>query len=241
METRSDLETELLARLMAANNSTLVPASRATKLIQDAYIWAGSLFFWPSLYRARLASTLANQQYYDYPTDFLTGSISRLYVDGVKYNKIAYQDFMDYVDNVNVGSIPPDPTKHYFAEFGRQYFLWPTPTQNGTNNLIIWGNIQPPALVNPTDTTIFSMWDDSGNEAIIKKALSVSMERIDSGFAAGQKAESVQLLSLMWAKVAAEMQKNQRLAHPMFNVFDMFGQQSGQSTIGNFNNVDTIF
>lgn len=246
MITRADIETELLARLMVANNSTLVSSTRATTLVKDASLWAGMLFFWPSLYRSRTFSSKPNTQslaydYYDYPTDMLDGTISRLYINGEKYEKKAFQDFLDYVDNALQNSMPPDPTKRYFAEFARQFFVYPTVSVAGSSDGIIWGNIQPAALTNPTDRTIFSLWDDSGNEAILKKALSVEMERLDSGFAMEQKQEAVQLLTLIWKKVVTENQKNQRLNHPFFQVFDMFGQASGLSTIGNFNNVDTVF
>lgn len=247
MQTRAELELELQARAMVANNSTMVPATRLTTLIKDANIWAGTLFFWPSLYRSRYFSSKPNSQsaspilplaydYYDYPTDFLTGSINRLYFNGYKYDKKAFQDFLDYVDESQQASLPPDQTKKIFAEFGRQFFVWPGVSVAGTNDGLLWGNVQPPDLANSTDKTIFSLWNDSGNEAIVKKALSVAMERLDSGFAQAQKAEAVQLLSLIWAKVVTENQKSQRLNHPRFNTPDYFGQQSGISTIGNFGN-----
>ena len=184
MITRQDIELELSARLQIANNSTLFPAARITQLVQDANQWAGTLHFWPPLYRARIFSTTPNTQsltydYYDYPSDFLTGSASRLYIDNKKYDKKAYQDLMDYADNVITGAVPPDTEKHYFAEYGRQFYVWPKSTTIGTNNGVIWGNIQPLQISTPSSTTIFSLWNDSGNEAILKKALSVAMERLD--------------------------------------------------------------
>lgn len=246
MTTREDLENELKARLMVANNSTLVSDTRVTQLVKDAYLWAATLFFWPPLYRSRIFSTIPNTQslaydYYDYPTDMLTGTISRLYIDGKKYEKKRFQDFLDYVDNALENSTPPDSTKKYFAEYARQFFIYPASTTSGTDNGIVWGNVQPANLDNATDKTIFSLWDDSGNEAILKKALSVEMERLDSGFANEQKAEAVQLLTLIWRKVVVENQKNQSLNHPYFQVIDYFSSVSGQSSIGNFNSVDVIF
>ena len=245
MQTRAEIETELKARLMVANNSTLVTDARVTQLVQDASLWAGTVFFWPSLYRSRYFSSKPSAQsatpilpiaydYYDYPTDFLTGSINRLYFKGLKYDKKAFQDFLDYVDNSMQAQNPPDSNKHYFAEFGRQFFVWPGVTAAGTNDGLVWGNIQPPPLTNSTDKTIFSQWNDSGNEAILKKALSVEMERLDSGFANGQKQEAIQLLQLIWQKVVTENQKNQRLNHARFAVPNMFAQDTGISNIGNF-------
>lgn len=250
MQTRADIETELSKRLMVANNSTLVSPTRITQLVQDAYLWAGSLFFWPQLLRSRYFSSKPSSQsatpilplaydYYDYPQDFLTGSISRLYFNGKKYDKKSFQDFLDYTDNAQQAQNPPDPTKLFFAEYGRQFFVWPGVTQAGVNDGLVWGNIQPQQLANSTDKTIFSLWNDSGNEAVLKKALAVEMERLDSGFANEQKQEAVQLLQVIWNKVVAENQKSQRLNHPRFKVPDYFGQDTGISTIGNFfTNVD---
>lgn len=241
------MELELVARLQVANNSTLVSSSRITQLIQDAYLWAATLFFWPSLFKSRIFSSKPNGQslaydYYDYPTDMLTDTISRLYIGGKKYDKKAFQDFLDYVDNALNGALPPDPTRRYFAEYARQFFVYPTVSTAGTNDGIIWGNIQPTGLNNPTDNTIFSLWDDSGNEAVLKKALSVEMERLDAGFATEQKQEAIQLLTLIWKKVTTEQQRNQRLNHPLFTGVDMFGAASGQSTIGNFlNSLDIVY
>jgi hypothetical protein len=245
MQTREQIEAEVIARAKIANNSTAFPASRVTQVVKDASLWAGTLFFWPSLFRARRFSTTPNTQdlsydYYDYPTDMLTGSISRLYINGLKHDKKSFQDFLDYVDQCTANSIAPSNTVRIFAEFGRQIFVFPTVSTAGTNDGIVWGNIQPLDLSTPTATTIFSLWDDSGNEAICKKALSVLMERVDSGFAMTQKTEAIQLLTVIWKKVVTENQKNQKL-NPQFNVPDLFSGGTGSSNIGNFSGVDIIF
>ncbi len=245
MITVIDMTTEISARLMIANNSTQFSAARILKTVQDAYLWAGSLFFWPSLSRSRIFSTTPNTQslnydYYDYPVDFLTNSVSRLYIANKKYEKKSFQSFLDYVDQSIDGSTPPDANKRYFAEFGRQFFVWPKASSAGTNDGLVWGNIQPLMISNPTDQTIFSLWDDSGNEAIIKKAMSVLMERVDSGFAGEQKQEAVQLLTLIWTKIVTELQRSTQLNRPFLSTYDYYGNQFGTSSIGNFNGIDVV-
>lgn len=240
MQTLNDMTSELQQRVLAANNSGLIPSTRITSVIQDATLWAGSLFFWPPLQKARQSSARANTQglkydYYDYPSDFLSNSIARLYIDGVKYFPKAYQDLIDYADSSISPTLAPNPANHFFANWGNQYFVYPSYTGNNTNNLIVWGNIQHPAIINPDDITIFSKWDDSGNEAIVKKAMSVLMKRIDPGIAAAEEQDAIGTLQTIWARVTAEMQKAQRLNHPFFEVPDFFGFGGGLSTIGNFN------
>lgn len=247
LSTRQDLETELSVQLMIANNSDTFSASRLTELIQDAYKVAGTARFWPSLMRARVSTAAANTQnlnydYYDYPSDFLSESISRVYIDGLKYEKKRFQDFLDYVDNTQEGSDKPDRSKRIFAEYGRQFFVWPNYVGVApTNNLIVWGNIQPANLTNSTDMTIFSQWRDKGNEAIVQKALSVAMGRLDSGFSAQCLQKYQMLIDEIWQPIATEMQRAQNYNHPMFQVPDLFGSGTGESAIGNFNGVDIIF
>ncbi len=96
IQTRGEIETEVLSRAMIANNSVSIPSTRVTEVVQQSSLWAGTLFFWPSLFRSRYFSSKPvaqsstpvlplNYDYYDYPTDFLTNSISRLYIGGKKY------------------------------------------------------------------------------------------------------------------------------------------------------------
>jgi hypothetical protein len=247
LETRADLEKELVDRLMTANNSATFPPDRITDLIQQSTIWAGSLYFWPPLMRARITTAAKNTQglnydYYDYPPDFLTKSISRIYIDGKKYMPKTFQTFLDYVDHSNSDQDKPDATKRYFSTYGRQYFIWPS--YSGTapvDNLLVWGNIQHPALNNASDKTIFSVWDDSGNEAIIKKGFAIAMKRLEPSLAVAEEQSALQLLALMWKRVTDEMQREQPLNSAMFNIPDMFGSGATMATIGNFNNVDVVW
>lgn len=241
MQIRSDFEAAVQSRLMTANNSGLIPSGRITQEVQDAALWAGSLFWWPSLQRARQTTALKNTQslnydYYDYPTDFITGSVARLYIDGKKYLPKAFQDFLDYADSSLNPQLAPNPSNLFFANYGRQLFVYPSYSGVApANNMILWGNIQHPPLTSPSSTTIFSQWDDSGNEAIVKKAMSVILKRIDPGISAASEQDAIGILQVMWKKITDEMQKAQRLNHQLFAVPDYFGFGGGLSTIGNFN------
>lgn len=241
MQTRVDMENELKIRVMAGNNSSSLGSARLTQVIQDAEKWATSIHWFPSLSRARITSTLANQDYYDYPPDFLTDSIQRLYVGTKRYDRKNFEDFRDYVDSSLDPAMAPDPSKRYFANYGRQYFIWPVPVSTGTNDLTVWGNIQTPGLPLSSSTTIFSLWDDSGNEAIVQKAFSVVMQRIAPQEAVAAKQDAVTLLGVLYKRVTDQLQRDQRLNHPFFNVMDMFGSNSGQASIGNFGNSTVIF
>ena len=131
MRTRADMETELLARLQVANNSTMFPAARLTQLIKDAYIWATTKWIWTDLVNGKHTSTIAGNEYYDYPDDFRSNTIMRLTVDDVSYERKNFEDYLAYKERN-----PSDQFK-MFASYGRYYFIHPTPASSGTNNITI--------------------------------------------------------------------------------------------------------
>lgn len=229
MQTYSEMKAELLSRLMIADNNTLFTTARIESLIKDAHLWATSLFLWPALERARITSTNGDY-YYDYPSDFRTDSITRVIIDSVKYDRKAFEDFLDYKYNN-----PNETSKKIFADYGRQIFIFPTPG-TGTNNFDVWGCIQAAQLSGSVTTTIFSNSDEAGNEAIVKKAYSVALAKINKNLSIQEELEAKNILIGIWGKIMQRQQRDQRLDRPFFDVTDMFAGK-GTAGIGQFSKV----
>jgi len=218
MQTFADMKSELSSRLLVASNSTLFTTTRIADLIDDAYEWAAALYNWPQLEEPEMTDTVATQDYYDYPETFRTDSVSRLYVDDTRYYRKAFEDYLDYKENN-----PDDVSNPIFADYGRQLFIFPTPTTSGTNNLVVYGCTN--AIDEPEEDetfTIFSEHDNSGNEAIVKKALSVAIAKTDKDRSVLEEVEAVAILTRIWNKMAARQQRAQRIDHPMLDVPDFF-------------------
>lgn len=237
MNTRSELVTELQAQLLASSNASIYPESRLITLIQNAYQWAAGLHNWQALNDAKKTTVEANQYYYDYPDVFKDNSIYRIEIndsDGDnsddEYDRKAFEDFLDYRNNY------PSSTKRIFANHGKRYFIAPTPTARIENGLVVWGNklLEKDALDEEDDTTIFSYSAIEGNEAIVRKAFSTAIKRIDRQ--QGQEEETVArgMLAELWNHEIAHSQRDQRIQHPKFDVPDFFGAAGG-SPIGRFN------
>lgn len=226
MQTFEQLKAELVSRLQVASNSTLYPDSRIEDLIQDAYMWATGIYPFAELTRARTATQGGTNYYFDYPQDFRTDSIDEIYVDGVPYDRKAFKDFREYRRNN-----PSTTEEKIFADYGRQYFIFPTPILGA--KIDTYGQIQAPQLTNPTDTTIFSLSDQQGNEVIVKKALSVAIKRNDVNLAVSEEKDALGLLTKIFANQKARQQTEQKLDQPYFAVPDFFGANIGNS-IGNF-------
>lgn len=227
LQTRADMETELLAQLQVANNSSMFPSARLTQLIKNAHTWATNLFVWVDLVRAKCTSTVSGQEYYDYPAEFRSGTIMRLEIDGESYKRKSYEDYLDFREN-NPGS-----TLKIFANYGRFFFIHPTPTLTGSNNMSIWGAIQADDLSQPTSTTIFSDNKEQGNEAIVRKGLSVALKRIDPKLSQTEEAQATTILAKLNFDEAKSTQRDQRIQHPKFIVPDFYSGNGG-NPIGNF-------
>jgi len=228
MRTRAEMETELLAQLQVATNSSMFPSTRLTTLIQNAYTWATNLFVWLDLVQAKCTNSIASQEYYDYPSDFRSGTIMRLEIDGISYERKNYEDYLAYKEN------NPGDTFKMFANYGRFYFIHPTPSANGTNNITIWGAINAPALANGSDVTIFTDNKQDGNEAIVRKALAVALKRIDNNLSQTEEANAIATLTKLSADEQQSTQRDQRIQHPKFVVPDYYAPRT-KTTYGNFN------
>lgn len=234
MDTREELEAELKSRLQIAGNSTLFPAARITELIQNAYKWATALIVWPELVRTRATSAKAGHEYYDCPTNFRYGTIVALTIDGAEYIRTNFQAYKRYK------SRHPGTTRKMFANYGKQYFVNPTPTVTGVNNLIVAGAIEADGLDLPTSQTIFSTNKETANEAVVKKALSVAKELSDKGASstalAGATADLMKISDDEWAETALD----EMTETPKWDVPDFFAPGNsnlGSSNIGRFNSL----
>jgi hypothetical protein len=222
------LETELLARLQVASNSTLYPSTRITTLIQNAYMWATQFVVWHDLVRAVCTKTQAAHEYYDYPSNFRSESIIRMEIDDEEYLRKNYEDYLAFKkDN-------PTSTKKMFSSFGRQFFVHPTPTVTGTDNLTVWGAVQGDPLSLSTSVPIFSYNKDEANEAVVKKALAVALVRSDPTSAKSEEQDAKMILSKLSNDEQKNTQRNKRLNHPMLRVPDFFST-GGATDIGSFN------
>src|SRR3990167_28388 len=227
MQLYSEFQSELLSRLQVADNSTLYTTSSVQTLIKDAHMWATALHPWPSLRKAKTTST-DGSYYYDYPANFKTDSIFRVIIDEIEYNRKNFEDFLDFKEN-NSGRTD----KKIFADFGRQIFIFPTPSI-GTDNFDVWGEYQVTQLSGASDTTIFTYSDETGNEAIVKKALSVALAKTNKQLATQEETEAKNILDGIYRKILQRQQRDQKLDQPMFNVPDFFPRGGRATDIGKF-------
>lgn len=217
----SELQEELQARLSIATTNTFWTPTMLKAWLNQANKWACAYKPWPFTEKAVYTTSRANALYYDYPPKFRSDSIRILTIDQgdgtvAEYKKVRYEDFMRYIRDY------PSGTDKIFSDFRRQYFINPKITVNG-REICLWGQEKPDTLINDTDTTPFAKGDEVGEEAIIKRALSIALQKARKYQEAGiQRDEAKLILEEYWTRIQEEQAGYITKDKPFFNVPDYF-------------------
>lgn len=227
MRTRLDIKTKLQPMLMAIGTSSYFTPTRIDSAINDAYLQVASTKQWGDIKKGFVTGTISGQDYYDYPDNCQTESIFKISVDGESdYVKTDFEDYLkESEDN-------PSSSIKRFSEYGRQIFIYPTPTTTGSTNLILWGVIQPASLTNDGDVTMFTDYADVLNEAILQYAYSDLVQNLDQNKSINALAIGDKIISQEYKKIADRLQRKVKNL-PQFNVPDYFSG-SGSGEIGTF-------
>jgi len=230
MDFFSVLQTTVQSDLNVDSNSTLYPLTTIKLALNRAYIKAGSLFRWSELEDAQKTSAIVDEEYYDYPNNWQPDSMWKLSIDDVDYgDPLVFKDYL-YEKEEN---FPSGLTKLWTSQW-RRFFVYPTPTATGSNNICIWGQKTVETLTDDSDVTIFSYSMPECNEAIILEAVSM-LKRKGEDQQASQfsSLEAKQILTVAWNKIKQNQAKYEKTT-PFLDVDDMFGRRKTSDVIANF-------
>lgn len=217
----SELKNELRNRLSIAIGNTFWTDAMLADWLNQANRWACNYKKWPFTEEAVYTASRANALYYDYPSNFKSDSISRLEIENAEgkmeeYKKIAYQDFMKYITN------NPEGKDKIFSDYKRFYFINPKVPVDG-REITLWGQERPEKLVADTDKTPFAEGEEAGEEAIIKRALMIALQKAKKySEASVEREESKEILEQIYMRILEEQVTYQRKDCPFFNVSRLF-------------------
>lgn len=230
MDIFSELYTTVQSDLNVDSNSTLFSLTAVKLAVNRAYIKCGGLFRWPELEDAQKTSSVASQEYYDYPPTWRPDSAWKLTVDSEDYgDPLAFKDYL-YEKEEDI----PSGLDYLWSTQWRRFFIYPTPTTNGSNNISVWGVKNVSSLINDTDVTIFSYSLPECNEAIVLEADAILKSKGEND-SSGQfkSAEAKQILTVAWGKIRQEQMKYEK-TQPFLDVPNFFGKSSSKNLIGKF-------
>ena len=159
---------EIIGEVLVRNNRTTTDAFITDAMLQDwireAHTWASGFHKWPFT-EGRVSSTYvvdSADSGRDFPEGWKSDSIRFLQVGGKRLKKLNHFNYLSFREDF------PNDSKEVFSDHGRLYFVNPNIDASGT--ITFWGQYQPTIdPTAPTATTIFSTFDEEGNEAIVEK------------------------------------------------------------------------
>lgn len=242
-----DLFSELIdaaqSDLTIGDETSLTDLTTVKLAINRAYRKIGAIYKWPDTRDAKKTSTVANQEYYDYPPTWRPDSIWKLMVNGEDYgDPLAFKDYL-YEQENNY----PSGGRLLWSNQRRRYFISPTPTTSGLSNISVWGFKTVTVLSGDADVTIFSYNMPEVNEAIvleadaILKAKGEIQQMLRRNVVSGSEmlsTEAGRIVAASWSKIAAENAKYEKTI-PGFDVPDFFAsginnRNALRNKIGNF-------
>ena len=175
LSTAGDIITEVLVRNNRTTTDSFITDAMLQDWLRDAHVWANSLKKWPFT-EGRSSTTFVtttNEDGYiaiSYPEGWKADSTRLMTIGGKQLKKTNFYEFQTFLEN-NTGN-----TERIFTDRARTYLVNPGIDVSGT--LVVWGQYTP--SIDPTDTsatTLFSGYDEEGNEALVEKMTSFMKRR----------------------------------------------------------------
>ena len=154
--------------------------------------------------KAYTSTTVASQEDYDYPDDFISDSIYLLRVADTNaklktYKKIRYLDYMKYREENDTGK------EKLWSDHRRFFFINPKAWDSAASRSIeLWGKMRADNLVDSTASLPFSPDSDneenSGNQAIVQLAFAkalASEKKKQPQRAQAERSEALQKLEII--------------------------------------------
>lgn len=160
LKTQADIITEVLVRNNRTTTDSFITDTYLKSWYFDSAIWAYAYHKWP-MTEGRLSTTWAGTEEVIFE-GLKADSLRMLQVGGKRFNKLNFEDYQIFREESD-GS-----TERVFSDFGRVLFVNPYADVSGT--MVAYAQYQPYLdVTDDTANTLFSGFDEEGNEAIVEK------------------------------------------------------------------------
>jgi hypothetical protein len=196
LRTRDDIFTEVLVRSSRTTTDGFITDAMLKSWFFNAHNWAASSYKWPFT-EARVQTTFASaggpnadEWYFE---GFKSDSFRMVQVGGKRLLKLNFQDYQILREE------EPGVNDRVFTDFGRTVFINPNIGLTGT--VVAYGQVQPYVdITDQTRLTVFSGYEDEGNDAVVEKMLSYLYAR--DTFVNGGSGKNISSPSLLHEQVA---------------------------------------
>jgi len=229
LNTNGEIMTEFLVRNNVNTTDGFISDSTLQGWLKDAHLYCASFKKWPFT-EGRISTTYANREEFNFE-GYKSDSFRMLLVGGKRLIKLNFQDYLTFREE------SPSSNDRVFSDFGRVVFINPNADVSGT--LVGYMQYQPVLdVTDMTALTVFSGFDEEGNEAILHKMTAYWKYRLhtpDEAELYDGKADAT--LEKIYKRVSDEAYAYQ--THPdtqgMFRRFDVLRGRNNNSDYNNPN------
>lgn len=214
MRTQTDIITQVLVRNNRTTTDGFISDTMLKNWYKDAHSWASAYKKWPFT-EGKVSTTYTATETWNFE-GYKADSIRFLTIGDKLYQKINFKDYKQMLDET------PSSTDRVYTDYGRTIYI--NTASGGSGTLVVYGQYQPTLdITDETATTVFSDWDEEGNEAIVEKMTGYLKRRehlADEAELHDQRA--VLKLNEVWDKIGGEQSNYQlRNGDGMFKRFDV--------------------
>lgn len=225
------IQQDVRDRLTILSTSTLITTANIKTWLNQSKDWALIYKKWAFLQKKETDLVDATEEY-PYPSGMRTTSIYLIRVNSERYIKINHEDYLKYLEDHSTGD------DRVWAEFDRTIYINGNACTVG-ETIEMYGQEKTSDLSDDDDTTPFADGEPSGDEAIIKRAVSIGLKKIGG---ADQRAlieekEAKDILDTIWTRIKENSPRTVRKGRPLFkkiNILKGTINDTGQDTVGKF-------
>jgi hypothetical protein len=161
----SDVINEVLVRNNRTTTDSFITDQMLEDWLREAHAYCSTYKKWPFTEVRDESVAWAGEEEIDYSAfnvNYRSDSIRILQIGGRRLQKLNYEDYLIFKEQ------SPSSDDRVFSDFGRVLFINTVADVSGT--ISAYGQYLP--SIDPTDataTTVFSTYDEEGNEALVEK------------------------------------------------------------------------
>lgn len=177
LNTTSDILTEFLVRNNRTTTDGFITDSTLQGWLKDAHTWAAAYKKWPMTegrYSTTSTSATSSEEGWtriSYPEGLKADSVRRLSVGGKRYYKKNFYKFAEFIED------NPQDSSKIFTDYARNLYINPM-AGDFSGTVAMYGQYTPILdVTDMTSKTIFSDYDEQGNEALVTMMTSYLKDR----------------------------------------------------------------
>lgn len=234
MRTQTDIITEVLVRGNRTTTDSFITDTSLKNWYLQASAWCAAQHKWPftegknsTTFSTAITDDMGNT-IVQYPEGWKADSVRILTIGGKQLKKTEFQSFLRFIENNSLSG--NNNNSRIYSDYNRQLYVNTSADVSGT--LTAYGQYTP--IIDITDEsalTIFSGYDDEGNDAIVQKMLAYLFTRdsstgvmirgkiVSPAIIAEQNA--VAILDGIWKRIGNEQYNYQTKDQNMFDYFNV--------------------